>query len=179
MGGFMFINRIPHFALADKQAVSPFVSDANIVRGSDPLPEQGAEASWLRASSETDVPASGARQTVYNDQNYRPRGADNVVNFPVQADPAPRKETPKPVKLTIVRQSVSMKERVCWPYRQGSIEARNCRAAVGLKYRDCWAVTAQQPVPAIVETCTLLNQSVCSAVAQSFAFDLPSFLHRI
>jgi hypothetical protein len=29
-----------------------------------------------------------------------------------------------------------MKDRACWPYRQGSIERRNCRLSVGLKHRD-------------------------------------------
>lgn len=79
-------------------------------------------------------PAS--RQTSFNDQNFIPTGAHNVVTFHRSPDNSPRAESPRKVKLTIVRQTPSMKDRACWPFRQGSIEARNCRLSVGLKHRD-------------------------------------------
>lgn len=99
-------------------------------------PRQDLDSSWLRASSEIRLPDNAPRQTVFNDQNFIPRGADNVVAFRVSSDLSPRPEAPKKAKLTIVRQSPSMKERACRPYRQGSIESRNCHASTGLKHRD-------------------------------------------
>jgi len=77
------------------------------------------------------------RQTVFNDRNFTPRGADNVLNF--SAAPGvrpPAAESTQPLKVTVVEQTPSMKDRACWPLKAGSLEARNCRSAVGLHYRD-------------------------------------------
>lgn len=76
------------------------------------------------------------RQTSFNDQNFVPAGAHNIVTFHHSPGDSPRVEAPAKVKLTIVRQTPSMRDRACWPYRQGSIEARKCRLSVGLKHRD-------------------------------------------
>jgi len=77
------------------------------------------------------------RQTVFNDRNFTPRGADNVLNF--SAAPSarpPAAERTQPLKVTVVEQTPSMKDRACWPLKAGSLESRNCRSAVGLHYRD-------------------------------------------
>ena len=105
-------------------------------RASDMPARQGLESSPLPASTDIHLPANTARQTVFNDQNFIPKGAVNVVAFQLGSDPPPRKQPSKGAQVTIVRQSPSMKDRACWPYRQGSIESRNCRASIGLKYRD-------------------------------------------
>lgn len=81
-------------------------------------------------------PNPGSRQTSFNDQNFVPTGAHNIVTFHHSPSNPPRAESPQKVKLTIVRQTPSMKDRACWPFRQGSIESRNCRLSVGLKHRD-------------------------------------------
>lgn len=78
-----------------------------------------------------------SKQTVFTDQNWTPRGAANVVRFTEaprgQAlEPAP----PQPMKVTVVSETPSMKDRACWPYKAGSLERRNCRSAVGLQHRD-------------------------------------------
>ena len=99
-------------------------------------PGQRVEKTPPQRSSDIPPSTNTARQTVFNDQNFVPRGADNAVSFHVAADPPQTVEPAQEVKLTIVRQSPSMKDRACWPYRQGSIESRSCRAAIGLKYRD-------------------------------------------
>ncbi len=81
-------------------------------------------------------PNPGPRQTSFNDQNFVPTGAHNIVTFNHSPSIPPRTESLQKVKLTIVRQTPSMKDRACWPFRQGSIESRNCRLSVGLKYRE-------------------------------------------
>ncbi|MBN4180662.1 hypothetical protein GS393_02112 [Pseudomonas savastanoi pv. phaseolicola] len=81
-------------------------------------------------------PKPASRQTSFNDQNFIPTGAYNIVTFHHSPDNPPRVESPQKVKLTIVQQTPSMKDRACWPFRQGSIESRNCRLSVGLKHRD-------------------------------------------
>lgn len=80
---------------------------------------------------------SPSRQTIFNDQNFKPQGASNVVSF----DKAPRglasqDAPPQKMKVTVVGHTSSMKDRACRPYRAGSIEQRNCRSAIGLRYRD-------------------------------------------
>ncbi|WP_139207016.1 hypothetical protein [Pseudomonas jinjuensis] len=79
------------------------------------------------------------KQTVFNDRNYVPRGADNVVPLQVpptnfQSEPA-QPRTPG-VRVTVVGETHDMKETACWPLREGSIEKRNCKFGVGLHYRN-------------------------------------------
>lgn len=89
----------------------------------------------MPASLDTDVyPAP--RQTSFNDQNFISTGAHNIVTFHQSPDKPPRTRAPQKVKLTIVGQTPSMKDGACWPFRQGSVESRNCRLSVGLKHRD-------------------------------------------
>ncbi|MOA07403.1 hypothetical protein D3C78_1270960 [compost metagenome] len=79
-----------------------------------------------------------AKQTVFNDRNYAPRGADNVVpsytpsiNFQSEEP-----QQTKGVRVTVVGETYDMKEAACWPLREGSIEKRNCKLGVGLYYRN-------------------------------------------
>lgn len=70
------------------------------------------------------------KQTVFNDQNYTARGADNVLSFNEGYQPI---EQPKPanegVRVTVVKET---KDETCWPLREGSIERRDCKFATGL-----------------------------------------------
>jgi len=132
VGALQLIGRSPSLDSAPKQMESPTGRDQDLTH----VTRQGPDSSWLRTSSEVHLPDNAARQTVFNDQNFIPRGADNVVALRISSELSPRPEAPKRAKLTIVRQSPSMKERACWPYRQGSIEFRNCRASIGLKHHD-------------------------------------------
>jgi len=98
-------------------------------RGAMPHPQS---AQPQAASAETPT----SKQIEFTDANYLPRGAHNVLSF---------KEPPQPVQLPspaakkeiiIVGQKPSMKERACWPHKEGSLARRNCRSNVGLNYRD-------------------------------------------
>ena len=136
IGAVGLTNRAPGIDSNHKQLMSQPARDDQLTRASDMPPGQGLDSSWLRASTQVRAPGNTARQTAFNDQNFTPRGADNIVAFAVSSRPASQDKPAKTAKLTIVRQSPSMKERACWPYRQGSIELRNCRFSVGLKHRD-------------------------------------------
>lgn len=135
VSAFHFISRASTVDSAFNQAINSTGRDEESTRPGDIVQKPALESSWLRAS-DIHLPVNSARQSVFNDQNYIPRGADNVVAFRVADDLSPDTKAPENVKLTIVRQSPSMKDRACWPFRQGSIESRNCRASVGLKHRD-------------------------------------------
>jgi len=98
-------------------------------------PVSPATPAALREDPRSATPTG--RQTVFNDRNFTPRGAYNVLNFSAahSARP-PAAESPQPLKVTVVEQTPSMKDRACWPLKSGSLESRNCRSAVGLNYRD-------------------------------------------
>ena len=125
------------------EAAAPFApepADAfrGMVRRATPAPgEENAVASATPPSKVQPPPASAGKQTVFNDQNFTPRGADNVVSFnDATRSLAPEEAPQQPTKVTVVHQTPSMKDRACWPYKAGSLEHRNCRSAVGLQYRD-------------------------------------------
>jgi len=73
------------------------------------------------------------KQTVFNDKNYVPQGATNIV-------PAMRGETQQAVTISTKKEIVvvgkeSRTSDFC-PYREGSIERRNCKANVNLNSRN-------------------------------------------
>lgn len=92
-------------------------------------------AIWATTKS---APPSVPKQTDYHDQNYVPRGVDNVV--PLHPYPLPQEPTnpsePQRTRITIVGENRSLKDRICWPYKEGSVERRNCKSWVGLNHRD-------------------------------------------
>lgn len=125
------------------EAAAPYATeraDTAIGKVHRGIPTVGAEnaaavATPPQTASQLAVPVS--KQNVFNEQNFTPRGADNVVSF----SEAPRSLTPEeapqqPTKVTVVHETPSMKDRACWPFKAGSLEHRNCRSAVGLQYRD-------------------------------------------
>ncbi|QLF92794.1 hypothetical protein HW090_06145 [Pseudomonas sp. ABC1] len=81
----------------------------------------------------SDSPA--LKQTVFNDQNYTPRGADNVLSLRESYQPVEQEKLAEKVQVTIIEQTPSMKDRACWPHKESSIERRNCSSQVGLNYR--------------------------------------------
>lgn len=135
IGALHFGSRISTVDSVFNQAISYAGSDAESTRAGGTVQRQSLDSSWLRASG-IHLSTNSVRQTVFNDQNYIPRGADNVIALRAAYDLSPDRTASEKVKLTIVRQSPRMKKRACWSYRQGSIESRNCSASIGLKYRD-------------------------------------------
>lgn len=116
------------------------------------LPEKAAAKNWDRIVDEqaksslqaqpytipnqAEVPSPSTKQNVFNDNNYSPHGADNVVSFNEPLPIIEKQKPPEKVRVTIVTQEPSMKDRACWPHKEGSIENRNCRSSIGLNYRD-------------------------------------------
>ncbi|MDK8264932.1 hypothetical protein QP835_11660 [Pseudomonas oryzihabitans] len=119
-------------------APEPADTARGTVRRATPSPAEGNAAAAAPPPSNAQPPAaSGGKQTVFNDRNFTPRGADNVVSFSeAPRSLAPEEAPPQPTKVTVVHQTPSMKDRACWPYKAGSLEHRNCRSAVGIQYRD-------------------------------------------
>lgn len=82
----------------------------------------------------SDSPAT--KQNIFNDHNYTPRGADNVLSLRESYRAVEPEKQAEKVRVTIIEQTPSMKDRACWPHKEGSIERRNCRSQVGLNHRD-------------------------------------------
>jgi len=79
----------------------------------------------------SDSPA--VKQTVFNDQNYTPRGADNVLSLGGSYQTVEQEKPAGKVRVTVIKET---KDQTCWPLKEGSIERRNCKSHVGLNYRD-------------------------------------------
>jgi hypothetical protein len=131
--------------LADKNTHSRPVPVAEITR-----PEKVTSKDWNRiveeqaqrdlqtqsgtSPSQAKMASPPAKQNVFNDNNYIARGADNVASF--AEAPRPVVKPVEKMKVTIIEQTPSMKDRACWPHKEGSVERRNCRSSIGLNYRD-------------------------------------------
>lgn len=135
-GAFQLVNRPSGTGSAFKWPISQIAGEGTLIRQSGMPPTLDIRSPQPQVSSDMRIPDNGSRQTAFNDQNFTPRGADNVITLRGESDLPPRKEPPQKMKLTIVRQSPTMKDRACWPYRQGRIESRNCRASIGLMHRN-------------------------------------------
>ncbi len=95
------------------------------------------DATSEQVSVQTDLAGKQiTKQTVFTDANYTRRGADNVLTLEVPKLAIPHPKPAANKEIVIVGQRPSMKDRVCWPHKEGSIQSRNCRSSVGLRYRD-------------------------------------------
>ncbi len=75
--------------------------------------------------------ANTPKQTVFNDHNYQPKPLVNSVAMP-PIDTAPSGG----IEVKGVVTGVSEKPMACWPFREGSIEYRDCKRAVQLSRRN-------------------------------------------
>jgi hypothetical protein len=73
------------------------------------------------------------KQNIFNDHNYTPRGADNVLSLRDTYQPAEPEKPAGKVRVTVIKET---KDQTCWPLKEGSIERRNCKSHIGLNYRD-------------------------------------------
>lgn len=80
----------------------------------------------------SDSPA--VKQTVFNDQNYTPRGADNVLSSREIPKPVAQEQSQETLRVTGIKEERKLKD-FCWG-KEGSIERRNCRSQIGLNHRD-------------------------------------------
>lgn len=81
----------------------------------------------------SDSPAE--KQTVFNAQNYTPRGADNVLSLGGSYQPVEQEEPAGKVRVTVIKEEQKLKDWACWG-KEGSIEKRNCKSRIGLDYRN-------------------------------------------
>lgn len=85
------------------------------------------------------APAQPEKQTVFNDQNYRPQGAVNVVSFnaPVAFNEPQRSTPSKQQKIVIIGQEQKPGDWVCSYFgAEGSLEQRNCKSSMQLHKRN-------------------------------------------
>lgn len=73
------------------------------------------------------------KQTVFNDLNYTPRGADNVLPVEKNYKTVEQEKPAQKLKVTVIKET---KDTTCWPLKEGSVERRNCKASVNLSRRN-------------------------------------------
>lgn len=78
---------------------------------------------------------SATKQTVFNDLNYKPRGADNVLAFEDTYQPIEREKPAEKMRVTVIKEKQKLKDWVCGS-PNGRVEQRNCKSRVGLQYRN-------------------------------------------
>jgi hypothetical protein len=92
-----------------------------------------------RSKTQTELPTSSentsTKQTVFNDLNYKPRGADNVLTFEDTYQPIEPEKPAAKIRVTVIKEEVKLKDWVCGS-PNGSVEQRNCKSRVGLQYRN-------------------------------------------
>ncbi|WP_313464072.1 hypothetical protein [Stutzerimonas nitrititolerans] len=94
-------------------------------RGATPQPQ-----TVQPQAATTDAPP---KQTVFNDKNYVPQGATNIVPAPrVIPEPAVAIQ-PRQKEIVVVGKESRLRD-FC-PYREGSVERRNCKMSVDLNGR--------------------------------------------
>lgn len=91
------------------------------------------------SQKQKELPAStestATKQTVFNDLNYKPRGADNVLAFEDTYQPIKPEKSAGKVRVTVIKEKQKLKDWVCGS-PNGSVEQRNCKSRVGLQYRN-------------------------------------------
>lgn len=116
----------------ERNPLQSLKSDSNqlIISQSKPIAEQPQLIEWEKPE----------KQTTFNDQNYKPKGAINLVNAREWGTAEPYEETRKRQKqqeIVVVGQEQKPGDWVCtFVGGEGSIERRNCKSGVQLHKRN-------------------------------------------
>lgn len=111
-------------------APEPYVSKYNFEEAPERTSPTAEEQFWSEQKKE-----ERPKQTVYNDRNYTPKGAQNVITYDTTEQP--ERAYRKPREVVVVGVQRDRAEEVCsWAHKEGSIEKRNCKAEFNLNTRN-------------------------------------------
>lgn len=114
-------------------APEPYVSKYNFEEAPEHSGQTAEEQFWADQKKHEQP-----KQTVYNDRNYTPRGADNVVAFEeveTRGEPIQTGRRPKEVVVVGVQRDEA-NEACSFFYKEGSVEKRDCKARYNLNSRN-------------------------------------------
>lgn len=112
-------------------APEPYVSKYNFEEAPERSGPTAEEQFWADQKKQEQP-----KQTVYNDRNYTPKGAENIVTFENTTE-KPETAYLKPREVVVVGVQRDRAEEVCsWAHKEGSIEKRNCKAEFNLNMRN-------------------------------------------
>jgi len=97
------------------------------------IDRQMEEQARLEQQKRQAAEQSKEKQTVFNDRNYVPRGADNVNQFSQQR---PQQEKESVVRVTVVKEETRLRDYCDNAARIGSIEHRECKKRADLAERN-------------------------------------------
>lgn len=75
-----------------------------------------------------------ARQTSFNDQNYKPSNPINILKFPEVPTQAASEPVQQKLKVTVIGQKD--RKDICDIFKSGSLERRGCRQRMDLNSRN-------------------------------------------
>lgn len=86
-----------------------------------------------QGQSRQQQPQQPAKQTEYSTATYVPQAMPNVIPSQRTYSQPAKPQQSKKQEIVIIGEETRLRD-YC-PYREGSIERRNCKAQIGLKYR--------------------------------------------
>lgn len=98
--------------------------------------DQIVEKAALASEGDSSQPAGEpGKQTVFNDLNYTPKGAVNVVSYPAMEPEPVKKRAQREMKVVVVGKPDAKVSDYC-PGGEGSIMRRNCKQTTNLNVRN-------------------------------------------
>ena len=140
------LTRLPKIAVVAEPQAGAVTNRTNSVEWPSYQPElshnsgaaYGNAESLENTRAEPEQEPESKRQTVFNDQNYTPRGADNVLAFEeIKPEPKPIHAVRKPKEIVVVGVQRDRANEICsYAHKEGSVEKRNCKARMNLEMRN-------------------------------------------
>lgn len=138
------VTRLPQIAVVAAPQVGAVTNRSNAVEWPSYQPEVSQNSATAYENTETledirvEPEPERERQTVFNDQNYAPRGADNVLAFEeIKPEPKPIQTARKPQEIVVVGVQRDRANEICsYGHKEGSVEKRNCKAQMNLDMRN-------------------------------------------
>lgn len=138
------VTKHPQIAVVAGPQAGAVTNRTNGVEWSSYQPEVSRNSATAYEDAETlentqpEPKPESERQTVFNDRNYTPRGADNVLAFEeVTPEPKPIQAARKPKEIVVVGVQRDRANEICsYAHKEGSVEKRNCKAQMNLDMRN-------------------------------------------
>lgn len=100
----------------------------------DSVVQEKAQRSEVPQPRKVETKSEQTKQTVFNDRNYNPQGAINIVQAERIQPTKAVEQTKQKTEIVVVGKAERRLSDFC-PYSPGSIEHRNCKATINLNSR--------------------------------------------
>ena len=134
-GGALLKNRLEHLAAITNQPQPIPVAEISRPQPTEKDWDQVVDEVARRSEPANAKTVTPARQNTFNDSNYVPRGADNVVRYaPAKPEPEVPQYREKPKVIVVGKPDPKLSD-YC-PGKEGSLQKRNCKTQINLSERN-------------------------------------------